>query len=54
MSKSGACKSNVLDMLGQYMSEIEDELQEMSRNADCQEERQEIMKHLDKMRSMMA
>lgn len=53
MSKSGACKSNVLDMLGQYMSEIEDELQEMSRNADCQEERQEIMKHLDKMRGMI-
>lgn len=53
MSKSGACKSNVLDMLGQYMDEIEGELQEMSRNADCQEERQEIMKHLDKMRGML-
>lgn len=54
MDKSGACKSNVLDMLSQYMGEIEDELQEMSRNADCQEERQEIMKHLEKMRNMIS
>lgn len=54
MDKSGACKSNVLDMLSQYMDEIEDELREMSRNADCTEERQEIMKHLEKMRNMMA
>ncbi len=54
MSKSGACKSNVLEMLGQYMEEIEEELTELSRNADCQEERQEIMKHLEKMRNMMS
>lgn len=54
MNKSGACKSDVLDMLNQYMGEIEDNLAEMSRNADCTEERQEIMKHLDKMRSMLA
>ena len=53
MNKSGACKSDVLDMLGQYMTEIEDDLKDMSRNADCQEERQEIMKHLDKMRNML-
>lgn len=53
MSKSGECKSNVLEMLGQYMEEIKEELSEMSRNADCQEERQEIMKYLDKMRNMI-
>lgn len=53
-SKSGDCKSNVLDMLNQYMEEIMDELSDVARNADCQEERQEISKYLDKMRGMIA
>ena len=52
-NKSSECKSNVIDMLEQYMGDIEEELTQMSRDADCQEERQTILKYLDKMRNMV-
>lgn len=53
-SKDSGCKARMLEMLDEYLTEFSEDLNEMSRDADCQEERQTIQKHMDKLRSMMA
>lgn len=52
-SKDSGAKSEMLEKLEEYMDAFSAELAEMSRDADCAEERQTIQRYVDKIRQMM-
>ena len=47
------CKKRMLEALENHMDSLTEELSEMSRDADCREERETIRKYIDKIRDMM-
>lgn len=52
-TKDGDCKERMMERLEEYLEGFTEELADMSRDADCQEERQTIQRYVDKMRNMM-
>ena len=51
--KSEDCKRRMLAALEEHLDTVTDELGEMSRDADCREERETIKKYVEKLRNMM-
>ena len=51
--KSADCKQRMLDALERHMDELTDEISELSRDADCSDEKRVIEKYVQKLRSMM-
>lgn len=50
---SGAAKSEMMDALNQYLEDFSTELDRMSNDSDCQEERQMIKRYVQKIKEMM-
>lgn len=51
--KSEDCKRRMLAALEEHMDALTEELGEMSKDADCREERETISRYIDKLRKMM-
>lgn len=51
--KSSDCKQRMLDALERHMDSLTEEIADMSRDADCGEERQVLQKYIDKLKRMM-
>lgn len=51
-SKSPECKQRLMDSLESYMDDFTRQIEEMSRDADCQEEREMINKFMRKLKSI--
>ena len=51
--KSEDCKRRMLAALEEPMDALTEELGEMSKDADCREERETISRYIDKLRKMM-
>lgn len=51
--KSSDCKQKMIDALERHMDKLTDEIGEMGRDAECQEERDTIMRYVDKLKRMM-
>lgn len=47
------CKQRMLAALEEHMDALTGELEEMSRDADCKEERETMRRYIDKIRGMM-
>lgn len=52
-SRDGGTKSRMLDALERFMDGIEDMLREVFRDADCREEREVILQHLERMQKSL-
>ncbi len=51
--KSEDCKKRMLEALEEHMEMLTQELGDMSKDADCREEREMISRYIDKLRNMM-
>lgn len=51
--KSEDCKRRMLAALEEHMDALTEELGEMSKDADCREERETIARYIDKLKKMM-
>lgn len=51
--KSEDCKRRMIAALEEHMDALTEELGEMSKDADCREERETISRYIDKLRKMM-
>lgn len=51
--KSEDCKKRMLNALEEHMEMLTQELGDMSKDADCREEREMISRYIDKLRNMM-
>lgn len=51
--KSADCKQRMVDALERHLDALTEEVGEMSRDADCTEERQVLQKYIDKLKRMM-
>ena len=51
--KSEDCKRRMLAALEEHMDALTEELGEMSKDADCREERETISRYIDKLQKMM-
>ena len=51
--KSEDCKRRMLAALEEHMDALTEELGEMSKDADCREERETISRYIEKLRKMM-
>ena len=51
--KSADCKQRMIDALERHMDKLTEEIGELSRDADCGEERQVLQKYISKLRNMM-
>lgn len=51
--KTEDCKKRMLTALEDHMEMLTQELGEMSKDADCREERETIKRYIDKLRNMM-
>ena len=51
--KSADCKQRMIDALERHMDNLTEEIGELSRDADCGEERQVLQKYISKLRNMM-
>lgn len=51
--KSEDCKKRMLNALEEHMEMLTQELGDMSKDADCREERDMIARYIDKLRNMM-
>lgn len=51
--KSEDCKKRMLNALEEHMEMLTQELGDMSKDADCREEREMIARYIDKLRSVM-
>lgn len=52
-AKDSDCKDRMLAALEQHMTALTEELGEMSRDADCREERETIKRYMTKLQNMM-
>ena len=52
-AKDADCKQRMLAALEEHMDALTGELEEMSRDSDCREEKETIKRYLDKLRSVM-
>lgn len=52
-AKDSECKDRMLAALEQHMTALTEELGEMSRDADCREERETIKRYMTKLQNMM-
>ena len=51
--KSADCKQRMISALERHLDKLTDEIGEMGRDAECQEERDTIMRYVDKLKRMM-
>lgn len=51
--KSSDCKQRMIDALERHLDKLTSEIGEMGRDSDCQEERDTIMRYVDKLKRMM-
>ncbi len=51
--KTEDCKKRMIEALEDHMEMLTQELGEMSKDADCREERETIKRYVDKLRNMM-
>ena len=51
--KDEDCKRRMLAALEEHMDELTEELGEMSKDADCREERETMKRYIEKLRNMM-
>lgn len=51
--KSEDCKNRMVDALERHLDKLTTEIGEMGRDADCAEERDVIMRYIDKLKRMM-
>lgn len=51
--KSEDCKRRMLAALEEHMDALTEELGDLSKDADCREERETISRYMDKLRKMM-
>lgn len=51
-SKSPECKQRLMDTLETYMDDFSQQMEEMLRDSDCQEERATIKRYLDKIKNI--
>ena len=52
-AKDADCKQRMLAALEEHMDALTGELEEMTRDSDCREEKETIKRYLDKLRSVM-
>lgn len=52
-NKSADCKQRMISALERHLDKLTDEIGEMGRDAECQEERDMIMRYVDKLKRMM-
>ena len=51
--KSSDCKQRMIDALERHLDKLTDEIGELSRDSDCTEEKNTIMRYVDKLKRMM-
>lgn len=51
--KSSDCKQRMISALERHLDKLTDEINEMGKDADCAEERDTIMRYVDKLKRMM-
>lgn len=51
-SKSPECKQRLMDTLEEYMNDFSQQMEEMLRDSDCQEERATIKRYLEKIKNI--
>lgn len=51
--KTSDCKQRMIEALERHLDKLTDEIGEMGRDSDCQEERDTIMRYVDKLKRMM-
>ena len=51
--KSEDCKRRMLAALEEHMDALTEELGDLSKDADCREERETISRYIEKLRKMM-
>lgn len=51
--KSPDCKKRLMDSLEEYMEDFSEQMEEMLRDADCQEERETIERYIKKIKSIV-
>ena len=52
-NKSADCKQRMISALERHLDKLTDEIGEMGKDADCAEERDTIMRYVDKLKRMM-
>ena len=52
-NKSADCKQRMIDALERHLDKLTDEIGELSRDSDCTEEKNTIMRYVDKLKRMM-
>lgn len=51
--KSSDCKQRMIDALERHLDKLTDEIGELSRDSDCTEEKNTILRYVDKLKRMM-